>query len=114
VLLTFSMISERRVHQPYGMEGGEPGEAGANYWVRATADGGYRWLSVGPRGQVDLQAGDRFVVHTPCGGGWGQYDDSDSDCSTIRSKTMAPRQETQYPRAAESIQNFADSQAASS
>ncbi|KAI9728024.1 MAG: hypothetical protein M1834_007838 [Cirrosporium novae-zelandiae] len=70
VPLTFSMISERRVHRPYGMYGGEDGECGANYWIQKTEDG-WRWMSMGPRGQVDMGAGDRCVIHTPGGGGWG-------------------------------------------
>ena len=68
--ITFGLITERRVHQPYGMEGGENGENGANYWVKKTEDG-ERWVNIGSRGQVDMKTGDRCVVHTPGGGGWG-------------------------------------------
>ncbi|KAL4947708.1 Hydantoinase B/oxoprolinase [Aspergillus filifer] len=52
--LTFSMISERRVNRPYGMEGGEPGQRGANSWVQRQADESYIWLNIGPRGQIDM------------------------------------------------------------
>ncbi|KAI1495434.1 Hydantoinase B/oxoprolinase-domain-containing protein [Biscogniauxia marginata] len=68
--LTFGLITERRVHQPYGMMGGENGESGANYWVQKT-DVGERWINIGARGQVDMKEGDRCVIHTPGGGGWG-------------------------------------------
>ncbi|KAH9888204.1 Hydantoinase B/oxoprolinase-domain-containing protein [Xylariomycetidae sp. FL2044] len=78
--LTFGLITERRVHQPYGMLGGENGASGANYWVQRTADdGGERWVNIGSRGQVDMKEGDRCVIHTPGGGGWGVPDDDDGD-----------------------------------
>ncbi|KAI0597504.1 Hydantoinase B/oxoprolinase-domain-containing protein [Biscogniauxia sp. FL1348] len=72
--LTFGLITERRVHQPYGMMGGENGESGANYWVQKT-DEGDRWINIGSRGQVDMKEGDRCVIHTPGGGGWGVPDE---------------------------------------
>ena len=74
--LTFSMISERRVTRPYGMEGGEPGALGGNYWAQKKADGTYNWVNFGPRAQLDMAYGDRFVVHTPGGGGWGRPEDA--------------------------------------
>lgn len=121
VPLTFTMISERRVHRPYGMEGGEPGEAGANYWVRPLPDGTYRWLSIGSRGQVDLQPGDRFVVHTPGGGAWGSpVSESQPDghapakATNGLAKAIGNLVQEQYVRATGSIQAYADSQAASS
>jgi 5-oxoprolinase (ATP-hydrolysing) len=61
------------------MFGGENGESGANYWVQKTEDGGERWISIGSRGQVDMKAGDRCVIHTPGGGGWGLPDELDEE-----------------------------------
>src|SRR5436190_21548836 len=29
-----SILSERRVHRPYGLEGGEDGQSGLNLWAR--------------------------------------------------------------------------------
>ncbi|KAJ6172219.1 5-oxoprolinase (ATP-hydrolyzing) [Penicillium chermesinum] len=89
--LTFSMISERRVNQPYGMEGGEPGQRGTNYWAQVNEDGSYTWLNIGPRGQVDMKLGDRFVVHTPGGGGWGRAEDVDSVESSDKISAFQPR-----------------------
>lgn len=81
--LTFGLITERRVHRPYGMLGGEPGASGANYWVqkRREEDGSTteRWVNIGSRGQVDMQDGDRCVIHTPGGGGWGVPDDLEGE-----------------------------------
>ncbi|KAK8112364.1 hypothetical protein PG984_012898 [Apiospora sp. TS-2023a] len=79
--LTFGLITERRVHRPYGMFGGEAGSSGVNYWVQKGNEGeeegeeGERWINIGSRGQVDMQRGDRCVIHTPGGGGWGRSED---------------------------------------
>lgn len=89
--LTFSMISERRVNQPYGMEGGEPGQRGTNYWAQRNQDGTYTWLNIGPRGQIDMGLGDRFVVHTPGGGAWGRLDDKDVVDAGDRGAEFQPR-----------------------
>lgn len=73
--LSFSVITERRSVAPYGMEGGGDGERGANYWVRRVqneeGDDEWRWVNMGSKNMVRMQAGDRCVIHTPGGGGWG-------------------------------------------
>ncbi|CAH0022159.1 unnamed protein product [Clonostachys rhizophaga] len=89
--LTFSMISERRVNQPYGMEGGEPGQRGINYWAQRNEDSSYTWLNIGPRGQIDMGLGDRFVVHTPGGGAWGKVGDGDSIAIEKKNVDFQPR-----------------------
>ncbi|KAK5113567.1 hypothetical protein LTR85_010795 [Meristemomyces frigidus] len=120
VPLTFTMISERRVHRPYGMIGGEPGGLGANYWAKKNVDGTYRWLSIGSRGQVDLAAGDRYVVHTPGGGGWGRGDETELETIASRADSKVSVIETdvvlqeQYPRATGSLHSFVAAQAAAS
>ncbi|KAI1387841.1 Hydantoinase B/oxoprolinase-domain-containing protein [Hypoxylon trugodes] len=68
--LTFSMISERRVSRPYGLHGGEDGAPGENLIIRKTGEK-ERLVSLGPRGLVKLQAGERFIIKSPGGGGWG-------------------------------------------
>ncbi|PWY86783.1 5-oxoprolinase [Aspergillus heteromorphus CBS 117.55] len=74
--LSFSVITERRSIAPYGMNGGGPGARGANYWVRrvkGAADGEeWRWVNMGAKNMVRMAAGDRCVIHTPGGGGWGE------------------------------------------
>ncbi|KAH8812532.1 Hydantoinase B/oxoprolinase-domain-containing protein [Xylogone sp. PMI_703] len=74
--LRFSVITERRAIAPYGMAGGDPGGKGVNYWVRKVKkeDGeGFeeRWINMGPKNMVSMQAGDRCIIFTPGGGGWG-------------------------------------------
>ncbi|KAK8078689.1 hypothetical protein PG994_002496 [Apiospora phragmitis] len=125
--LTFGLITERRVHRPYGMFGGEGGSSGANYWVQRRdgegEDGGDRWINIGSRGQVDMQTGDRCVIHTPGGGGWGQPDDFaedeidrivrfEADSNHVNEETK--KAEVTYPRATGSFHAYATAQEASS
>ncbi|KAI8234038.1 hypothetical protein K4K54_009294 [Colletotrichum sp. SAR 10_86] len=113
--LTYGIISERRVHQPYGMMGGENGESGANYWVQKTEDGGERWISIGPRGQVDMKTGDRCVIHTPGGGGWGIPDEDEGSQINGTNGVDGPWEaKVEYPRATGSLHTFAAAQEASS
>jgi 5-oxoprolinase (ATP-hydrolysing) len=65
-----SILSQRRREGPYGKAGGEPGARGEQWIV--TADGTRREL--GGIDGADLVAGDRLVLRTPGGGGWGWED----------------------------------------
>ena len=65
--VTANLLSGHRVVRPYGMAGGGPGAPGAN---RVEHPDG----SVTPLpgvAQVELRAGDVFVIETPGGGGYG-------------------------------------------
>ncbi|KAF9527219.1 cytoplasmic protein [Crepidotus variabilis] len=77
-----SMLSERRTRQPYGMEGGGPGGLGRNTWVKhcRKEDGDLeedknaprtREINIGGKGTIWMGKGDRLLVETPGGGGWG-------------------------------------------
>jgi 5-oxoprolinase (ATP-hydrolysing) len=52
---------------PFGLAGGGAGACGANYVIRA--DGRVQPLAA--TASVELRAGDRFVIETPGGGGYG-------------------------------------------
>jgi 5-oxoprolinase (ATP-hydrolysing) len=65
--MTAAILSNNRIHAPFGMAGGQDGEKGWNRVLRA--DG--RVEELGHIGKVDMQAGDMFVVETPGGGGYG-------------------------------------------
>lgn len=76
VPVSASILSERRVVPPHGLEGGEDGERGLNVWVRVLRDDkgnviGRREVNVGGKGTVQAQAGDRFIINSPGGGGYG-------------------------------------------
>ena len=66
--LALSVLTQHRAAGPYGVEGGHPGMPGRQRVIRA--DGGEELL-----GSVDgreVRAGDRLVLETPGGGGWGE------------------------------------------
>jgi 5-oxoprolinase (ATP-hydrolysing) len=65
--MTASILSNGRVHPAFGMAGGQPGAVGINRVQRA--DG--RVEELGHIGQVEMQPGDVFEIHTPGGGGFG-------------------------------------------
>ncbi len=65
--MTAAILSNNRVHAPFGMAGGQPGACGRNTVVRA--DGSVQTL---PHiGKAEMQPGDLFVIETPGGGGYG-------------------------------------------
>lgn len=88
--LQVSILSERRVYHPYGLNGGEDGDCGLNLWVRKVesttweqslkefhggeaAETQYeeRQINMGAKNSAAMKAGDRIIVCTPGGGGWG-------------------------------------------
>ncbi|WP_342118664.1 hydantoinase B/oxoprolinase family protein [Pseudoduganella sp. OTU4001] len=68
--MTAAILSNNRIHAPFGMAGGAPGALGRNSVLRA--DGSIEQL--GHIGKTDMQPGDIFVVETPGGGGYGPAD----------------------------------------
>jgi 5-oxoprolinase (ATP-hydrolysing) len=88
---------QRRSRQPYGLHGGQPAEAGRNLWVKQLREGDGdapgqapgqgrdarednlqepdrqkpRVINIGGKATVLMGKGDRFVIETPGGGGWG-------------------------------------------
>ncbi len=68
--LNAAILSERRVYAPYGLDGGEPGTCGRNLFLRK--DG--TTLSLGGKNEIHAEAGERFRIETPGGGGYGTPD----------------------------------------
>jgi 5-oxoprolinase (ATP-hydrolysing) len=89
-----SILSERRVYHPYGLAGGEDAQCGLNIWVRKVetsnperSDGlltgqkeglgeaAYeeRRINMGGKNTAAMQPGERIIIHTPGGGGWGKF-----------------------------------------
>lgn len=97
-----SILSERRVYHPYGLAGGGDAACGLNVWVRKVekaswekqlrrlkagngANGGggnevetedieyeERHINLGAKNSAPMKAGDRIIINTPGGGGWGK------------------------------------------
>jgi 5-oxoprolinase (ATP-hydrolysing) len=96
--VTVSILSERRVYHPYGLEGGEDGQCGLNIWVRkipkldTRSDGTlnetnattiehdnegedpklYRHINMGAKNTAEMKPGERIIVMTPGAGAWGK------------------------------------------
>ncbi len=62
-----TVIAERRVRGPYGLQGGEPGAPG-----RTLVREGRRTRRMPGKFTVDLPAGSDLTVASPGGGGWGR------------------------------------------
>jgi len=67
---TVSLITERRVSQPWGLAGGEPGAVGEN-WLLPAGDES-RAERLADKCTIQLKAGDVLRMLTPGGGGWGE------------------------------------------
>ncbi len=65
--LTVTILSERRVLSPYGLNGGEPGAKGKNLQIKK--DGSE--IDLGGKNQFHAKPGDRIRILTPGGGGAG-------------------------------------------
>ena len=64
---TLSLMGERRRNAPWGLSGGEPGAVGEDWLVRRGRDK----ERLPGKTTVEVEPGDRLIVLTPGGGGWG-------------------------------------------
>ncbi|SOD03139.1 5-oxoprolinase (ATP-hydrolysing) [bacterium JGI 053] len=64
---SLSVLAQHRAEGPYGVDGGHPGAPGRQRVVRATGE----TLELGSVDGCEVAPGDRLVLETPGGGGWG-------------------------------------------
>jgi N-methylhydantoinase B len=64
---TVTLLTDRRVHRPYGLAGGEAGAAGVNTLTHT--DGSIQKLP--GKTTVEIKPGQTLTIHTPGGGGFG-------------------------------------------
>lgn len=64
---TVTLLSDRRTAGPYGVQGGQPGQPGANEVAC-----GAGWEPFPAKASRALRAGNRLRISTPGGGGWGK------------------------------------------
>ncbi|KAJ3035852.1 hypothetical protein HK097_004000, partial [Rhizophlyctis rosea] len=84
-VITVSLLTERRVFSPYGLEGGEDGKAGRNILIKKNGDT-ERLLSFGAKNTTVVRPGDRIRIETPGGGGWGKADPTQSSTGAKRKR----------------------------
>ncbi|RDL37470.1 5-oxoprolinase [Venustampulla echinocandica] len=104
-----SILSERRVYHPYGLAGGEDAQCGLNIWVRNVEksnsersdrmlrgeDGGKadepvfeeRRINLGGKNTAAMKPGERIIICTPGGGGWGKVGEE----REVKAKSQDPR-----------------------
>ena len=61
-----TLLTERRIYPPYGLEGGFPGKCGENRLIRDNVE-----IDLPGKGSFELKAGDVLSIRTPGGGGYG-------------------------------------------
>jgi 5-oxoprolinase (ATP-hydrolysing) len=95
--LSVSILSDRRSHAPYGLHGGQDGALGVNLFVK-----GDRTINLGPKNTIRAEPGDRVIIMTPGGGGWGDSNDSKQEVNGVRA--------VQHQRAMGSVAAFSAAQ----
>ncbi|HEX6750101.1 MAG TPA: hydantoinase B/oxoprolinase family protein [Longimicrobium sp.] len=64
---SLSILAQHRAEGPYGVDGGQSGAPGRQHVVRASGE----IVELGPVDGCEVAPGDRLVLETPGGGGWG-------------------------------------------
>jgi 5-oxoprolinase (ATP-hydrolysing) len=70
--VNLSVLTQRRRSGPYGLHGGEAGRPGRQHLTRKKGE----QVELGSVHNINLDAGDRFIMETPGGGGYGKSQDS--------------------------------------
>jgi N-methylhydantoinase B len=63
-----TLLADRRLRGPYGLNGGSDGSSGCNVVLRRD---GSEW-PIPAKGSIRLRRGDRIRIESPGGGGWGK------------------------------------------
>jgi 5-oxoprolinase (ATP-hydrolysing) len=66
--VSLSLLTQHRVERPYGGSGGAPGLPGRQCLVRVSGEA----VELAPIDGCEAAPGDRLVLETPGGGGWGE------------------------------------------
>ena len=66
--VNLSVLSQRRNSGPFGMNGGEAGKPGCQKIIRKNGDE----IRLSSIQNINIEAGDKFVIETPGGGGYGK------------------------------------------
>ena len=66
--VNLSVLSQRRKSGPFGINGGKDGKPGSQKVIRKNGEK----IQLDSIQNIDLKAGDRFIIETPGGGGFGK------------------------------------------
>lgn len=84
--MSASILSERRSFAPYGLEGGADGQRGRNIWIQKAG----RQINIGGKNSIAVDAGDRLVIETPGGGGYGIDRDAERNGQSLNMHRFVP------------------------
>ncbi len=75
--VSLSVLTQHRNRGPYGFEGGQAGAPGRQRVVRKSEDGSKNpeIVELGAVDELEVETGDRLILETPGGGGWGAPED---------------------------------------
>ncbi len=62
-----TVLADRRLHSPYGLNGGEPGQLGKTTLIHEGVES-----TVPGKSRLMVKAGDVLKIESPGGGGWGK------------------------------------------
>lgn len=62
-----SLLTDRRRTTPYGLHGGKPGKRGRNFLIHQG-----KKIPIPSKTELDVKPGDRLLIETPGGGGYGK------------------------------------------
>ena len=65
--VSLSVLTQHRNQTPYGLQGALPGKTGEQFIIRKNGE----QEALDSIDGADLEAEDKFVIHTPGGGGFG-------------------------------------------
>ena len=71
-----TILSDRRVHSPYGLAGGQPGAIGVNAVLMSSS---HEHTPLQGKESIDVKSGSVIQIHTPGGGGFGLQEDLDKE-----------------------------------
>lgn len=76
--VSLSVLTQHRNRGPYGFEGGEAGAPGRQRVIRKSEDGSKNpeIVELGAVDECEVDPGDRLILETPGGGGWGASEDA--------------------------------------
>ena len=66
--VSLSLLTQNRKQGPYGMSGGQAGSPGEQHLTKRNGE----TIQLNPTAQESLEAGDRLILKTPGGGGFGK------------------------------------------
>ncbi len=67
--VNLSVLSQRRKSEPFGLNGGENGKPGSQKVIRRNGE----IIQLESIQNINLETGDKFIIETPGGGGYGEY-----------------------------------------